>query len=117
MVERRKLKRRYTSEYVNVFDEGSGDLAGHMDNMTTEGIMIAGNKPIVPGNNFKFRIIFPFKVDDRKHIVISAQSIWCNQDKTTGFCEVGYKFQSVSFDVIDRIAKFTKESIFSDERK
>ncbi|RKX23156.1 MAG: hypothetical protein DRP51_01150 [Candidatus Zixiibacteriota bacterium] len=117
MVERRKLKRRYTSEYVNVFDEATGDLAGHLDNITSEGMMIAGNKPVQPGKNFKFRIIFPFKVDDRKHIVIDATSIWCNQDENTGFCETGYKFQSVSFEIIDRIQKFAEESIFSDERK
>ncbi len=117
MAERRKLKRRYTSEYVNIFDESGGDLAGHLDNITTEGMMIAGNKPVEPGKNYKFRVIFPFKVDDRKHIVLSATSMWCNQDDSNGFCETGYKFQSVSFDIIDRIQKFARESIFSDERK
>lgn len=117
MVERRKLKRRYTSEYINVFDEATGDLAGHLDNITSEGIMIAGNKPVEPGGNYKFRIIFPFKVNDRKHIVVSAQSVWCNQDKETGFCETGYRLQDVSFDIMDMIKKFSNESIFSDERK
>lgn len=117
MVERRKLKRRYTSEYVNVFDEATGDLAGHLDNITTEGMMIAGNKPVEPDTNFKFRIIFPSKVDDRKHIVVDATCSWCNKDENAGFCETGYKFQSISFDIIDRVQKFAKESIFSDERK
>lgn len=117
MQERRKLKRRYTSEYVNVFDEATGDLAGHLDNITTEGIMVAGNKPVEPGTVFKFRIIFPFKVDDRKHIVVDARCIWCNQDKDTGFCETGYQLQNVSFEIIDRIQKFARGPIFSDSRK
>ena len=80
MPERRRLKRRHLIYYLKVFDGDTDRLIGHMQDITTEGIMLMSEDPKETNANSQLRIDLPNEIKGKKQLRFDARSIWSKKD-------------------------------------
>ena len=80
MTERRKLDRRTFSYYMRLMNENTGELVGHLADISTGGFKMESLKPIQPNMNFRFRIELSSEVANYPFMVFGARSAWCQMD-------------------------------------
>ncbi len=86
----RKLKRRHLIYYLEVFDNKSGKLLGHLADLTTEGIKLVSREPIPTGEEFTLKMIVPHDTLDTDELVFTAASLWCRPDVNPDFHATGF---------------------------
>ena len=79
-VEQRRLKRWQLVNYLRVFDAVSGELLGHLMDLTEEGIMLLCNQTLPCGQKFQLRME---RLSDGEfsNIRLTAKSLWSKPDK------------------------------------
>ncbi|MEW5941907.1 MAG: PilZ domain-containing protein [Chloroflexota bacterium] len=78
--ERRKLSRRNFSYYMRVMDESSGQLVGHLMELSTGGFRLDSSHAIPPNRDFRLRIELSSDVASKNFMVFLARSRWCHPD-------------------------------------
>ncbi len=81
MVERRRLPRRNFSYYMRVMNENTGELVGHLADISTGGFRLETAMPIPQNRDFYFRIELPNDIANKTHMVFGARSRWCQKDR------------------------------------
>jgi hypothetical protein len=95
MPERRKLDRRTFSYYMRLMNDNTGELVGHLADISTGGFKMESLKPIPPNMDFQFRIELTSEVADVPYMVFGARSKWCQRD------HIDYSIFNVGFQIID----------------
>ena len=80
MPERRKLERRVFSDYLRIMNENTGELVGHLADISTGGFKIDSKTPIVANLDFLLRMDNANDVAEKDHLVFEARSRWCRKD-------------------------------------
>lgn len=80
MAERRKVDRREFSEYLRVMNEHTGELVGHLADLSTGGFKLESKHPIDPNVDFILRMDMTSDISDKDHLVFAARSRWCRTD-------------------------------------
>ena len=80
MPERRRLDRRTFSDYMRLMNENTGELVGHLADISTGGFKMELLKPIPPNLDFTFRIELTSEVANVPFMVFGARSKWCQRD-------------------------------------
>ncbi|MGA7608422.1 MAG: PilZ domain-containing protein, partial [Anaerolineales bacterium] len=80
MPERRRLDRRTFSYYMRLMNENTGELVGHLADISTGGFKMESLKPIPPNLDFTFRIELTSEVANVPFMVFAARSKWCQRD-------------------------------------
>ena len=80
MPERRRLDRRTFSYYMRLMNENTGELVGHLADISTGGFKMESLKPIQPNMDFRFRIELSSEVANYPFMVFGARSKWCQMD-------------------------------------
>jgi hypothetical protein len=95
MPERRRVDRRAFSYYMRLMNEKTGELVGHLADISTGGFKMESQKPIPSNMDFRFRIDLTSDVANVPYLVFSARSKWCQRDHidTSSF--------NVGFEIID----------------
>jgi c-di-GMP-binding flagellar brake protein YcgR len=95
MPEQRKLDRRDFSHYLRLMNENTGELVGHLADISTGGFKMESKNPI--GNNLDFllRLDDTSDVADKDHLVFTARSRWCQRDP------IDLTLYNVGFQIID----------------
>jgi len=95
MPERRRLDRRTFSYYMRLMNEKTGELIGHLADISTGGFKMESQKPIPSNVDFRFRIDLTSDVANVPYLVFNARSKWCQRDHidTSSF--------NVGFELID----------------
>ena len=81
---------------LRVFDEKTGKLLGHMTDITPEGMMLIGEKPVRPQKEFSLRMDLPAQRHGERHLTFSAESKWCRRDANEEFYSMGFRILSIS---------------------
>lgn len=81
MPERRKLDRRDFSQYMRIMNEQTGELIGHLSDLSVGGFKIESKKPIVPNLEFLMRLDLTGDISAKDYMVFVARSRWCEKDK------------------------------------
>lgn len=76
MPERRKLDRRDFSSYMRVMNEHTGELIGHLSDISTGGFKLECRSPINENTEFLMRMDLTNDVSDKDHLVFVARSRW-----------------------------------------
>ena len=97
MPERRRLDRRTFSYYMRLMNENTGELAGHLADISTGGFKMESLKPIPPNMDFKFRIELSSEVANVPIMVFGARSKWCQRD------HIDLSIFNVGFQIIDMV--------------
>lgn len=79
MPERRKLDRRDFSYYMRVMNERTGELIGHLSDISTGGFKLESKNPIIENLEFLMRMDLTNEVSEKDHFVFSARSRWCRR--------------------------------------
>lgn len=109
MEERRKLKRKYLAFFTRVFDESTGELLGHLADITAEGMMVISTRPIPTDQIFQLSMDLPEYLFGRDHIDFQARSIWCQPDIDPTFFSTGFQFKNISPSDVQTIEQIVKE--------
>jgi hypothetical protein len=88
--ELRKLKRRHLIYYLEVFNQETGKLMGHLVDMTVNGIMLISKEPIPPGQTFSLRMIMPEDSCAEREVYFTATSTHSAQDVNPDFYATGF---------------------------
>lgn len=76
MADNRRKPRKQPSQVIEIHDIRTGDILGQLANITTEGLMLIGPKPIEPNTLFQLRMPLPEPADDIRTIDFGVESLW-----------------------------------------
>ena len=114
MVDRRKIKRRHLIYYLRIFDRDSGELLGHLVDISTGGMMIISEQPLETRKRFRLRMVFPEKLLGKENFDFEARSLWCKPDLNPSFYDIGFSIENLSPEVIQTIEQLITEYGFND---
>ena len=80
MPERRRLDRRTFSYYMRLMNENTGELVGHLADISTGGFKMESLKPIASDVDYRFRIELTSDIANVPFMVFGARSKWCQRD-------------------------------------
>jgi hypothetical protein len=95
MPEQRKLDRRDFSDYLRLMNENTGELVGHLADISTGGFRLESKAPILDDMEFLLRMDITSDIADKDHLVFTACSRWCQIDP------VDPTIYNVGFQLID----------------
>ena len=116
--ERRKLKRRSLSYYMLVMDANSGEMIGHLVDITPLGLMMDSEKSLPLGTDFRLRLDTMPDVADKDYIKFTARSKWCLPDAVEPYLfDIGFSIIDIAqhdAEIIRHIAeKYAARDSFS----
>lgn len=91
----RVLERRHLIYYLRVFDRNTGQLIGHLTNITSEGAMLTSEAPIEINTIFQLGMELPSNIKQDRQITFDAKSLWCKKDTDIGLYETGFQIQNL----------------------
>ena len=99
MKERRKEPRKNLMAYTQVFDLYGVYLIGYLGDLTLQGAMVIGDKQIQDGAEMTLAIELPELPDIKaSRMTIPARAVWCQEDISPEYYNVGFEFKEVSLD-------------------
>ena len=79
--ERRRRERRTFSHYMRLMHENTGELVGHLVNISREGFRLESVRAIPVNRDFPIRIELPRDITEKPYMVFVARSKWCRPDR------------------------------------
>ena len=96
MQDRRKEQRKTLMAYTQVFNLYGGYLLGYLADLHLQGAMVIGNKAVPNDMEFTLAIELPDLPNVKaSRITIPAHSVWCQQDISPEFFNIGFEFKEV----------------------
>jgi hypothetical protein len=96
MQERRKEPRKTLMAYTQVFNLYGGYLLGYLADLHLRGAMVIGNKPIENKLELTLAIELPDLPSEKaSRITVPAHVVWCQQDISPEFFNIGFEFKEV----------------------
>ena len=108
MPDRRKTKRKYLMFYTRVFDVQTGELLGHLVDLTPQGAMLISEHAVPAGAHFRLKMELSPEVATQPYVEFDARSLWCQQDVNPQFYNTGFNFLSIapeSIAIVERIVE------------
>jgi hypothetical protein len=108
MPDRRKTKRKYLMFYTRVFDVQTGELLGHLVDLTPQGAMLISEHAVPAGQDFRLKMELSPEVAAQPYVEFDAHSLWCQQDVNPQFYNTGFNFLSIapeSIAIVERIVE------------
>ena len=97
MAERRHLDRRQFSYYMRVMDENTGQLLGHLTDISASGFKLDCQKAVPINTRYVLHLDLNSDVATKQFMIFSATSRWCQTDRfdPTSF-NVGFQILEMS---------------------
>lgn len=86
IVERRKIDRKDFSYYMQLVDDKTHELVGHLADISSRGFKLDKLSPIPPEKDIRFRMELTDDVADKPYMVFITRSKWCKVDPFNPFC-------------------------------
>jgi PilZ domain-containing protein len=80
MADKRKIRRRDFTYYMQVTDDLSKKLIGYIADISTGGFRLDSPKQIPAGQDFRMNIALTADIADKTSMVFIARSKWCHPD-------------------------------------
>ena len=115
-----RLERKEFCYYMQLFDDETQALVGHLADINTGGFKLDSQHSIPPDKNIRFRMNLTSEVADKPRMYFVARSRWCKVDPLDPFAyNVGFQLINISpedDEIFNRmIEKYGKEK--SENRK
>jgi len=101
--ERRRIKRRFLSMYLQVFDASNSELIGFLANISPTGVMVLSKAPITVHKNYLLEIRLSdieaamfYNYFEERRIRFHAQSRWCSKKVNPPLISTGFMLVDVS---------------------
>lgn len=109
IVRGRRHERTRLIYHLRVFDARKRKLLGHMTDLTPEGMMLIGEKPVRIGREFSLRMDLPRNVMEGRPLVFAAQSMWCRRDAGEEFYSTGFRILNLDPSTLDVIRALIRD--------
>jgi hypothetical protein len=96
MDERRTRKRVYMMFYSRIRDRHSGDLIGHLVDLTSSGMLVVSETPVEVGQVLFMQMELPEDVSEKQFLKFDAQTAWCRRDVDPSFYDIGFQLVDIS---------------------
>ncbi len=103
IVNQRNLKRHYLIYYLRVFNRETGEVLGHLVDITTKGIMIMRDSPIEVGVNYSLRLRWRNASGRLQLADFEGICRWCRPDVNPDFYGAGFAISAASQEHIEAI--------------
>ena len=114
IVEKRTLKRWYLIFYLRAFDQDTGELLGHVVDISTGGIMLISDAPIPIDKDFRLWLDVPQEDGERERLFFEVHSLWSKRDVNPSFCDTGFSILNASPEALLRIQLLIDDLRLSD---
>ena len=95
--------------YLRVFDRKNGDVLGFLVDITTKGIMVMRESPIVPKQSYSLRLRWR-DAEARLHVVdFEGECRWCKQDMNPDLYVAGFSISAINSEDLDIINHLIEE--------
>ncbi len=113
--DRRTIKRRHLIYYLRVWDSDGGEMIGHVVDITTEGMMLIGEKKLPLHKQFRLEIRWrePSSGQDQV-IAFRAESMWASPDINSEFTDTGLRLLEDADEVLQPIRGLIQRYGFQD---
>lgn len=102
---KRTLKRRHLIYYLEVFDEESGELLGHLVDITTRGMKLVSKKAVATDRDYNLRMTLPEGYFREKVIHFQGRALWSGNDVNADFYDTGFEVPDLDKEVRTIIIK------------
>jgi hypothetical protein len=106
MDERRNRKRVYVMFYSRIRDRRTGELVGHLVDLTAEGALVVSEAPVEAGTLLPLQMELPDDISTRQFLKFDAQVAWCRKDVDPSFYDMGFRLIDVAPEDMTVIIKF-----------
>lgn len=96
MVERRNKKRKEPEDAWRVVHRKTGQLLGHVANITCEGMMVRGEGPLPIDEIINLRIELPIVIDGSQEFDCDAVSLWSDRGSNPRYYNTGLQLLNLS---------------------
>ncbi len=99
MDEQRKNERRKLIGFTPVYDCQQNLLLGHLEDLSMQGAMLIGKKPIEINKQMMLAIGFPETPQfPAKRATIPARVAWCRQEQNPQYFNIGFEFKEIDLE-------------------
>ncbi len=107
--DKRIMKRHYLIYYLRVFNRETGEVLGHLVDITTQGVMIMRDSPLEVGGNYSMRI--RWRNNEGKLRIADFDGIcrWSRPDVNPDFYGAGFAITSAAPEHVDAIQSLIRE--------
>ncbi|MCJ7658458.1 MAG: PilZ domain-containing protein [Anaerolineales bacterium] len=110
MSERRVNPRRHLKSYLQVLDNNTKNIVGHLVNINQHGAMMISENPISDDTSLRLRLVLPEKFEGNDSIDIRSRSVWCQQDRfNPDLYASGFKIERINHTDETFIDRFIEE--------
>lgn len=97
MNEQRKNERRKLMAFTPVYDSQHKALLGYLGDLSREGAMLVGEKPMEVNTEMTLMIDFPATPElPARRVIIPVRVAWCRQEKGTQYFNTGVEFLEIN---------------------
>ncbi len=108
--ERRRLIRRNVSYYLPVMDCKTGDVIGHIVDISLVGFMMDSKVPVSTNIKFDLHLDFMEEIAGRAFLDFSASSKWCHQDPIQPYLyNAGFEFFNIPLQDVEVIKSIAEK--------
>jgi hypothetical protein len=99
MGERRNTNRRNFGYYMQVVDDRTQELVGHLADISPRGFKLDSPHVVPTGNDFRLRLSLTSDVASKSYMVFIANSRWCKPDPLdpTAY-NIGFEIKNIAPD-------------------
>ena len=112
--ETRALKRRHLVYYLEVYDDETNELLGHLVDVTTSGLKLVSKQRIPTNRNYRLRMMLPEGYFSQKDLYFEAQSMWSSNDINPDFYDTGFAAPKLDAKTQDIIRDLVSQISFND---
>ncbi len=110
MDDRRKFERKNLGFFTRLFDRETGELLGHLANLTSEGAMILCETPLSVEKTYRLHMEIPATVFARGHLDFEACCIWCQpEDIAPHLYNAGFRFTRIAPADLEVVGKIIEQ--------
>ncbi|MEW6501010.1 MAG: PilZ domain-containing protein [Thermodesulfobacteriota bacterium] len=112
--ESRALKRRHLIYYLEVYDDATDALVGHLVDITTGGIKLVSKEPIATGKAFRLHMRLPEGYFADNILRFAGRSLWCSNDVNPDFYDTGFSVDEMDARAKEVVAGLVGQFSFND---
>ena len=104
MAELRRIHRHQLTHYLQVFNLVSGKPIGYIGNISTQGLMLVSQLPMLVGARFDLHLKVPAEDGQFHYIDFQADCQWSREDVTPGTFDSGFALVAPPADYVQMVA-------------
>ena len=108
MKEYRKHKRETLVSCFEVFEANQQFFIGYLAEISNGGMMLMTDNSYEVQHSAQISILLPEDVEDGGKIEVVAKSVRCDNDPDLSLFNIGFQFEDISSENLEKVAKLTE---------